>query len=164
MLSKTICIPLLISPLMATPLPVGPFPTDAGSVRAWPLAAGGAYRLAPEADVALDIQVPAREGRELEAAGQWRGTLIIDLFGTDGAETTTIFVEAVDPETGQVITSQYGEIQEPAPRSPWVVIASSEHPGAAAALAFDGNPNTDWHSNYQGGPAPRPHWIGLQFG
>lgn len=31
-------------------------------------------------------------------------------------------------------------------------------------MAFDGDPKSDWHSNYGGGKAEPPHWIGLEFG
>jgi hypothetical protein len=157
-------LPILPSVLVATPLPVGEFADGGNAMKPWPLAGAGARELAPGASVALAIPVPPLEERENKAAGEWRGVLSVDLFGTSDGRGGAVSVEAVDPATGGVISRSAAEVEKIAPRSPWVVIVSSEHPGAEAALAFDGNPKTDWHSNYGGRKAEPPHWIGLEFG
>lgn len=155
---------ILASPLLGTPLPVDGFVADGKALKSWPLAAGGAYELASGAHGTLSIAVPPLDEKESKAGGEWRGVLSVDLFGTADERPATVGLEAMDPASGEVVASGTATVEQRASRSPWVVIASSGHQGAEAAMAFDGNRKTDWHSNYSGRKADPPHWIGLQFG
>ncbi len=155
----------MVCPILAAPVPVGDFVTKENSVRRWPLAAAGnAFELAPGASVSQAVAVPPLGDKDREAGGEWRGVISLDLFGTARPGKGRIILEAIDPASGEVLASGITDLEHRAPRSPWAVIFSSEHPGAEAAKAFDGDPATDWHTNYAGGNETPPHWIGLAFG
>ena len=50
------------------------------------------------------------------------------------------------------------------PQANWsLVYTNSEHPGYEAIYAFDGDPNTLWHTNYDN-PIPHPHEIQISLG
>jgi hypothetical protein len=156
---------MLVSPALAAPLPVGDFTGGKDALKPWPLSASGSYQLAPAAAASTSVALPPLNEKEIKAGGEWLGVFSVDLFGTAAAgKNGSITVEAIDPATGAVLASGTAKVEHAAPRSPWVVMASSEHPGSEAAKAFDGNPKTDWHSNYAGGKADAPHWIGMEFG
>lgn len=154
----------LWSSVAAAPLKVGGFETKDDEVKPWPLAGDGGFALKPGASAAARVDVPPLGDKEREAGGEWRGVLSVDLYGTAGKGAGRLKLEALDPASGEVFASGEARVTGAAPRAPWVVISSSGHPGAEAAKAFDGNPATDWHSNYAGGQDKPPHWIGLEFG
>lgn len=153
-----------MSPVFAAPVVVGEFEADGKTVRVWPLAGDRACELSPGAAAALRLKVPGLGDKEREAGGEWRGILSVDLYGSTGKTPGKLALEAMDPASGEVFAAGNAEVATPAPRAAWVVISSSGHPGAEAEKAFDGNPATDWHSNYHGGQDPAPHWLGLEFG
>jgi hypothetical protein len=163
-LSSLSAVCMVTTTVWAAPLEVGEFAASGNSVRRWPMAVTGTYELAPLASTSLSMQVPPLSDKEREAGGDWRGVLSVDLHGTTGGAMARVTLEAVDPASGELLGSGVTTVERIAPRSPWVVICSSEHPGAEAAKAFDGDPNTDWHTNYSGGKAAPPHWIGMEFG
>jgi len=154
----------LVSTVSAAPIELGGFAAVGDSVRSWPLAGDGGFVLKPGGAASLQVKVPPLGDKEREAGGDWRGVLSVDLYGTAGKGMGRLKLEAVDPASGEVFATGAAEVSKPAPRAAWVVISSSGHPGAGADKAFDGDPATDWHSNYQGGQDKPPHWIGLEFG
>ena len=153
-----------VSQLSAAPVLTGGFEANGKSVRSWPLAGDRGFELQPGAVAAVAVKVPSLGDKEREAGGEWRGVLSVDLHGTAGAGPGKVLLEAFDPASGEPIASGATEVSKPAPRAAWVIISSSGHPGAEAEKAFDGDPATDWHSNYSGGQDKPPHWIGLEFG
>jgi hypothetical protein len=154
----------MVASAMAAPLAVDGFVADGKSVNSWPLAGDDGFELAPGAHASLRVQVPELGDKEREAGGAWRGILSVDLYGVSGGSSGQLTLEALDPASGEVFASGSTRVATPAPRAPWTVIFSSQHGGAEAAKAFDGDPSTDWHSNYSGQKADPPHWIGLEFG
>jgi hypothetical protein len=110
------------------------------------------------------VSVPALTDKQLSAGGAWRGVLGLDLFGTAGGEAGEVNMEALDPVTGEVFARTTAMASGTAPRAAWTVIASSEHRGAEAARAFDGDPKSSWHSDYGEKKASPPHELGLEFG
>ena len=48
-------------------------------------------------------------------------------------------------------------------RSGATVSADSAHAAHPARYAIDGRPETIWHSDWEGEPAPMPHWLTLEF-
>ena len=154
----------VVCPVLAVPVLVGDFATEENSVRRWPLASGNAFEIAPGASISQSVAMPPLGDKEREAGGEWRGVISLDLFGTARPGKGRIILEAIDPASGEVLASGITDLDYPAPRSPWAVIFSSEHPGAEAAKAFDGDLMSPWHSNYSGDKADPPHWIGLAFG
>ncbi len=65
---------------------------------------------------------------------------------------------AVRLVTAQVMTSQ------PLPQGSWSLLyTTSEHPGYEAIYAFDGDPKTLWHTNYDT-PVPHPHELQIDLG
>lgn len=155
---------ILVSSVTAAPLPVGGFEANGKTVKSWPLAGDGGFELAPGATAAVQVKVPQLGDKEREAGGSWRGVLSVDLYGSAGKGPGKVVLEAMDPASGEVFATGAAEVSKPAPRAAWVVICSSEQPGAEAAKVFDGNPATDWHSKYSGTQEKPPHWIGLEFG
>ena len=62
------------------------------------------------------------------------------------------------------MTVQSGNAATLLPRDNWsLVYFSSQHPGYEAKYAFDGDPNTLWHTNYDN-PIPHPHEIQISLG
>ena len=62
------------------------------------------------------------------------------------------------------VTVQSGNAAVPLPQDNWsLVYTNSEHPGYEAIHAFDGDPNTLWHTNYDN-PIPHPHEIQISLG
>ena len=110
------------------------------------------------------IEVPALTENEAKAKGEWRVALAADLHGSPDGQPAKLLFEALDPATGEVFAKSEAAVAGRAPVAPWSVISSSEHPGAAAARLFDGDPATDWHSRYGDGAPAGPHWAGLVFG
>lgn len=153
-----------VSSLTATPVPVGGFEVNGKSLKSWPLAGESGFELQAEALASVRIKVPELGDKEREAGGEWRGLLSVDLYGTAGVGHGELRLEAVDPTSGEVFASGSATVLKRAPRAPWLVTSSSSQPGAEAEKAFDGDPTTDWHSNYQATKAAAPHWIGLEFG
>ncbi len=153
-----------VSSVTAAPLPVGGFEESGKAVKPWPLAGDGGFEIAPGASAALQVNVPALGDKEREAGGGWRGVLSVDLYGTSGKGSGALKLQALDPATGEVFAEGSATISKAAPRAAWVVISSSGHPGSEADKAFDGDPASDWHSNYNGGQDKPPHWLGLEFG
>ncbi len=153
-----------MSSVSAAPIPVGGFEVKGDSVLSWTLAGDGGFVLKPGASAATRLTVPPLGDKETEAGGAWRGVLSVDLHGTAGTGAGRLRLEAIDPASGEVFASGEATVSTPAPRAAWVVISSSGHPGSGAERAFDGDPKTDWHSNYGGGQDKPPHWLGLEFG
>lgn len=144
----------------ATPLPANPLPAQ----EPWFLPGGEQCALLNAgSEVITSLTVPELSVKEQPVAEGWRGVISLGLYGTVGAGTGQVTLEAVEPASGEVFASSQATITGDAPREPWSVISSSEHPGSEAALAFDGNPDTTWHSNYSGEKSPAPHWLGLSF-
>lgn len=52
------------------------------------------------------------------------------------------------------------------PRAGWILksVSSQEQPTYAAALAFDGNPDTFWHTEWVNNSPPPPHEIAIDLG
>lgn len=50
------------------------------------------------------------------------------------------------------------------PNGVTVTASSQQAPGERAALAIDGNPNTLWHTQWEGNVPRHPHWITLDLG
>ena len=155
---------LMGSHALAAPLPVSDFTADGKTSRPWHVPGGAAIALAPDASTSLEIKLPTLTDKEREAGGTWRSLISIDLFGTAANAQGQIAIEAIDPATGLAFASTTATLTGTAPRAAWAVITSSQQPGAEATLAFDGDPKTVWHSQYDA-PAPKmPQWIGLELG
>ena len=160
-----LCLSLLmVVPSIAAPVAMDAFEANGRSVKSWPLAGDEGFELQPDASAAVQVKVPPLGDKERDAGGSWRGILSVDLYGCSGKQPGKVTLEALDPASGEVFASASTEVSNPAPRADWTVIFSSQHPGAEAALAFDGDPKTDWHSKYSGRKEDPPHWIGLEFG
>lgn len=114
-------------------------------------------------EMMLSMEVPEYSVKEQKMKTAWRGIVSLGLHGTIGSGAGEVTLEAVEPASGEVFASSTMSVSGKAPQDPWSVIASSEQPGAAAAQVFDGDPETSWHSKYNGEKAPAPHWIGLRF-
>lgn len=150
---------------LGAPVPVDGLQADGKAVKTWPLPGGGGFALKSGAAATVPVNVPLLGDKEREAGGDWRGVLAVDVFGTAGGGAAgKLKLEALDPASGEVFARGEAAAAGEAPRAAWVVISSSGHPGAEAARAFDGDPKTDWHSNYAGGQERPPHWLGLEFG
>lgn len=149
-----------VSSLPATPLPMEPLPV----AEAWFLPGGeqGAL-LQPGQEVVTSISVPALGVKDQTVPEGWRGIVSLDLYGTVGSGKGQITLQAIEPASGEVFASSQAQVAGDAPREAWSVISSSGHPGAMAENAFDGDPETGWHSNYDGGRTLGPHWLGLNF-
>src|SRR5687768_535452 len=52
---------------------------------------------------------------------------------------------------------------EPLPRPDWTATASSASAGSPVSNVLDGNPNTIWHSAWEGMPAPLPHTVTIDM-
>jgi hypothetical protein len=148
----------------AAPLPVEPFPVEGEGVKSWTLAGGAGRMLGLGAGVSTRATVPPLSDLESGAGGNWHGVASVDLLGAIGKSSSRVMLEVFDPATGEVIASQQGSASGPPVRSPWVPIASSEQDGEGAMRAFDGDPDTLWHSNYNQSAHAAPHWIGVEFG
>ena len=111
----------------------------------------------------IPLEVPALGVKEQQIAEGWRGIVSLGLHGTIGNGEGMVTLEAFDPVSGKIFASSTAAVSGKAPQAPWSVISSSAQPGAAALLAFDGDPETSWHSRYSGEKAPAPHWLGLRF-
>ena len=111
----------------------------------------------------IPLEVPALGVKEQQIAEGWRGIVSLGLHGTIGNGEGKVTLEAFDPASGKIFASSNAAVSGNAPQDPWSVISSSEQPGAAALLAFDGDPETSWHSRYSGEKTPAPHWLGLRF-
>ncbi len=114
-------------------------------------------------DTMIPLEVPALGVKEQRIAEGWRGIVSLGLHGTIGNGEGMVTLEAFDSASGKIFASSTAAVSGKAPQAPWSVISSSEQPGAAALLAFDGDPETSWHSRYSGEKAPAPHWLGLRF-
>lgn len=163
---KPFCFFLVFVALLAsqnihgTPLPVEPL----SAKQLWSLPGneqGACVRSGEE--IIMSINVPALSEKEQEIAKGWRGIVSLGLHGTIGNEKGQIALEAFDPASGEVFASSMAVVSGSAPEDPWSVISSSEQSGAAALLAFDGKPDTSWHSRYSGKKALAPHWLGLRL-
>lgn len=155
---------LWMLPVSAAPLPVGEIISESDQVQSWPLTGAGAHAIAAGASAMWNLNIPALSEKEQGVGGSWRGIVSLDLFGTSNGQNATVMLEAIDAVSKDPIASEIGQVAGPAPRSPWVVISSSGHRGAEATKAFDGDSQSDWHSDYSGGKNPPPHWLGLEFG
>lgn len=144
----------------ATHLPVSSLP----EVESWFLPGGaqGALMQAGQ-DVRTSLNPPALTGNDRKIADGWQGIVSLDLHGTVGPGDGRIVLEAFEITSGKVFATGRARIKGAAPREAWSVIASSEHGGAEAENAFDGDPETSWHSRYRQPKARVPHWLGLTF-
>ena len=84
------------------------------------------------------------------------GTYVLRLTANDGelqgSDDVTVLV---NPALQSELLSQSG----------WaLVFVSSFHPSREGPFAFDGNPNTWWHSKWQGAPETHPHEIIIDMG
>lgn len=65
------------------------------------------------------------------------------------------------------VTATTTRVIAPESRSVWKIEASSENLGpsepAAITRAFDGDPQTFWHTQWEGGDAPLPHQVTIEF-
>lgn len=153
---------LVSSLVSAAPLPVD---SSSGSGREpWPVAGADASLIQPGGSFQQLLQVPERGDKEKDAGGDWHIIASCDLFGSTTSSRGALAIEALDPATGEVFASGNATVDRPAPRAAWSPIVSSAQPGSGVEKAFDGDPETEWHSNYQGKKADPPHWIGLEFG
>ena len=90
-------------------------------------------------------------------------------FNNVGAFTVTFTVTDAnglsDPTPAtRLVTVQSGNPAVPLPQDNWsLVYTNSEHPGYEAIHAFDGDPGTLWHTNYDN-PIPHPHEIRISLG
>lgn len=164
---KLISCPILIIGTLAVsaaPLPVTPFPANGEEIDSWVLKDLPAQKLNAGAVAATQLSVPALTEKEGGLPGAWYGVVSVDLYGVVGKEQGQVIVELFDLPTSEVIASATATVSGIPERSAWNVIASSEQNGAAAMLAFDGSPDTMWHSNYDKITNPLPQWIGMEFG
>lgn len=155
------CCLLLSVPVAAAPIKVEPFSGES----LWTLPGGEqGIALAPAKFAAVEVTVPDFTDKEKEVGGNWRGILSVDAYGTREGSRGSLVLEALDPRSGEVFASASAAVTGPAPRADWAVIVSSEQGGSTADRLFDGDPQTDWHSQYgENQPAP-PHWAGVEFG
>ncbi|MGC6425706.1 MAG: DUF6288 domain-containing protein [Akkermansiaceae bacterium] len=151
---------LTIQGVSGTPLPVAPLAVK----QPWSLPGNeqGAVVKTGE-EIMLSLEVPELSVKEEKLKTSWRGIISLGLHGTADGGQGSVVLEVVDPASGEVFASAIQSVAGKAPRDPWSVIASSEQVGAGALNAFDGDPETSWHSKYSGEKAPAPHWIGLRF-
>lgn len=149
------------SSLLAAVLPPPTFVNET----AWYLPGGKpAFVLETGSSANAQVTIPPLTPKEEAAGGAWRGVLAVDLFGSPAGEGGGIQLELVEPDSGKPLvkgSTAVGGVR--APQARWAVVSSSEHPGSEAAKAFDGEPETIWHSRYGENKAPSPHWIGLIF-
>lgn len=137
-----------------------------GEVRGHGLPGAAGLELAPGASAAVRVEVPDLIEAQVNTESEWRGVVTLDLFGTvgEGENPGQIQLQLVSAEDGEVMASEAGEV--PSTRAPvagWTPIVSSAHGGARpqGIQAFDGNPNTIWHSLYSPTRVEGPHWIGF---
>ncbi len=159
-LSQFFVLLALCHKALGTVLPVAPM----AARDHWPLPGNehGACLQAGE-ELMMSLEVPALSVKEQAISKGWRGIVSLGLHGTIGSGEGKVTLEAFEPASGEVFASSTATVSGEAPQDPWSVIGSSEQSGAAALLAFDGDPETSWHSKYSGHKAPGPHWIGLRF-
>lgn len=146
------------------PLPVEPFPETGEGVLPWTLKDVPARALSAGAVAATQLTVPALTEKEGGLPGAWYGVVSVDLYGVVGKEQGRVLVELFELPTNEVIASATATVSGIPERSAWSATASSEQNGEGAMLAFDGNPDTMWHSNYAKNANPLPQWIGMEFG
>ncbi|MCU0795485.1 MAG: DUF6288 domain-containing protein [Akkermansiaceae bacterium] len=131
----------------------------------WPLPGGvDGWLVEAEKSWTARLAVPPLTEKEAGLEGEWRLALSADVYGSADGKPAKIRFEAIDPASGEVFASSESAVSVAAPTAPWSVIFSSEQPGSAAELMFDGDPGTDWHSRYGEGAPQGPHWVGLVFG
>lgn len=156
---------LVFVPLVsAVPLAVEPFPSEVEGVKPWALSGQPGRAVKPGAELITRMSFPALTDREKEASGKWYGVASLDLFGAFGQSPGQVTLEVFDPPTNEVIATATATAKGPVQRAAWVAIASSEQAGEEAIKAFDGNPDSLWHTGYDAGSNPAPHWIGIEFG
>jgi hypothetical protein len=164
------CLALLLGSSMAgplvfsAPLPAEPFPAEGEGIKPWALAGSPGRVLDLGASTVTRVEVPALSEKDSGAAGNWYGIASVDLFGVLGKPSGRVLLEVFDPETDKVFASGMATATGPAVRSAWTVIVSSEQRNQGVMRAFDGDPATFWHSDYDQAAHPAPHWIGLEFG
>lgn len=145
---------------VATPLETGEFTGG----ETWHLPGGEVgTKVIPAAPAVQEVAVPELSEKEASLAGDWRGLVALDVYGTTSGAEGEVALEALDPASGQVFAMGKAKVSGAAPRAACAILFSSEHGGASAAAAFDGNPKTDWHSRYGNNQAKAPHWLGLAF-
>lgn len=160
-LSSFACVALCASNYVhGTVLPVAPV----SSKHSWGLPGNelGALLKSGE-EIVTPLVIPEFDGLEQRISKGWRGIISLGLHGALGGEKGQVILEAVDPASGKIFASSTASVSGMAPQDPWTVITSSAQSGASALYAFDGDPETSWHSKYSGAKAPAPHWIGLRF-
>ena len=100
------------------------------------------------------------------------------LDGSEPTRASTLYHEPQQLALGGTLRARYFVIGEPdAPAGPVatrrfglaqsrikVLDASSSEPDARPELAFDGDPNTVWHTKWRGGNAQPPHWVTVDLG
>ena len=148
----------------AAPLALEPFPLESDGVKPWPLGKEAGRALKPGAEILTRMTFPPLTERENEASGSWYGMVGLDLFGSFSQSPGQVTLEVFDPPTNEVIATSTTTVKGPVQRAAWVALASSEQAGEGAARAFDGNPETLWHTHYDAASNPPPHWIGIEFG
>ena len=146
--------------LPAAPVETAPFE----AVTAWVLPGGEKGVLLEKGETAaIAVKVPMLTDKEKDVGGKWHGVLSVDVHGTIDGGKGSLELEALDPPSGEVFAKTSASASGPAPRADWGVISSSSQSGAEAERAFDGDPNTDWHTRYGNEQPAPPHWIGLEF-
>lgn len=113
----------------------------------------------------IPVTVPALTEREVSVPGDWRAIVSIDAYGSLSGASSALSVEAIEAKTGEAFCSSMSQIQEKPPRAAISLDFSSSQGGEAGVRnAFDGKPETTWHSSWDQKTHPAPHHIGIAFG
>ena len=140
---------------------------DAQGIRAWNSPGGTAIAIGDGTTLVQTVEVPAINPKWIEQS-KWKLVLAIDITGKfSNSEQPAQLDVTIEDSNAKVLATKQFEVTNDAPVSNIAkpsASASSHANNGPASRAFDGDPQTIWHSNYGKSTPTFPHHLTLDFG